>query len=1201
MSTSTSIHSNAFNFMSFIEGQVDPRTGQYTSSIKLPELLANQLSGPVVPLHLNFNPLNSGDSGFGKGWNLQLTQFNPASGVLALYTGEVFKVYVQGAETVIPEKKIDSFHFHVLSNTRYRVEHKSGLIEILEVGQGQVAMPVKLVSPQGHSVTLSYEAFGTDPLLSSINNADGTQLLRLVRTSNLMKLTLHPGTTSEAVYVLNIIGGETQSIVLPTHDSASWRFKYLFLNGLTCLQHIGTPTAGSETVSYSGKPHYFPGLTDRRLPRVESHTRDPGFGQPVIETRYTYGSSDPNNTNQHNFLGYQSDIAWSDDGLDNLYKVRSNYEYETQEYLWDVTSDRAIRTTRRVFNRFHLIVREEVMHKALLQSEDTLLVTETEYYINPSLDFKHQPNYCQLPKLVRTIWRKSNLTHPRHTEEVSTTYDDFGNVLTLRNTNGVVETNTWYLKEGEEGCPADPQHFVRNLKSKTVAPALSVYGTAPTLQTRYSYKQYQGLAGNAPWLAISDETLYKEELILQHSTVRYIEAPNDPFIHGRKSCDTLTLNGDTTTTLYEYSETKNTCTGAPVLQTVSTLIGHDKLLGDQNRLVRKSITFEHSLLNGVPLLSRDDNDVEIAYEYDLLGRVIKETVAPGTDSVASRTYSYWLCNDAGQQARQRAINVKGVETVTWLDGHHRVLKETRQDADALGGDPHAVREIYRASYNHLEQKISETVIDWEREKDVSLTSLFNYDVWGEQCSTIRPDGVEEHEINDPINRITTQWVEGMGKTITSNNLFDKPDSVRRIDLGGMQISEHIYHYDGLGRTAEEFDAAGNWTRYEYDAFDRMTKTILPDSSEVVREYVAHNREDLPIKISVNGQILGEQAFDGLDRMTVSITGGRKSIYSFVSGQRQPASITRPSGTKTEYVYKPELGDEPAQRVSVESTALYEYDSQNARLLRSVELDTTLERRYFSSGELKSEQITRAGHETYVMDYEYSLHGRLLSYTDVLGQTQTYKYDDYARLKSTQLGMLCSTFDYDASGQLIRLETVDDTFDCPQRLCINLEYDEFGRECKRIFDLGAGIFQTLEQRYDEVDRLVQRTLTDDSEVLRDEYYYYDSRSRLDEYKCSGSQVPVDPYGKLIQRQVFIFDAADNITYLETRFEGGENETFYEYGNVADPCQLTALTNSFQPDYPARLEFSYDADGNLVRDEAGRTLTYDSLGRLSSVSV
>ncbi|WP_139146077.1 hypothetical protein, partial [Pseudomonas lundensis] len=79
MSTSTTLHSNAFNFMSFIQGQVDPRTGQYTGAITLPELMANQLSGPVVPLQLSFNALNVQDSGFGKGWNLQLSQFDPGS------------------------------------------------------------------------------------------------------------------------------------------------------------------------------------------------------------------------------------------------------------------------------------------------------------------------------------------------------------------------------------------------------------------------------------------------------------------------------------------------------------------------------------------------------------------------------------------------------------------------------------------------------------------------------------------------------------------------------------------------------------------------------------------------------------------------------------------------------------------------------------------------------------------------------------------------------------------------------------------------------------------------------------------------------------------------------------------------------------------------------------------------------------------
>ncbi|MEB2519654.1 hypothetical protein SOP85_30155, partial [Pseudomonas sp. YuFO20] len=68
MSTSTSIQSNAFNFMSFIQSQVDPRTGQATCAISLPELKANNLCGPVVPLQLTFNPLNTADSGFGNGW-----------------------------------------------------------------------------------------------------------------------------------------------------------------------------------------------------------------------------------------------------------------------------------------------------------------------------------------------------------------------------------------------------------------------------------------------------------------------------------------------------------------------------------------------------------------------------------------------------------------------------------------------------------------------------------------------------------------------------------------------------------------------------------------------------------------------------------------------------------------------------------------------------------------------------------------------------------------------------------------------------------------------------------------------------------------------------------------------------------------------------------------------------------------------------
>ncbi|EPJ81787.1 YD repeat protein, partial [Pseudomonas sp. CFII68] len=47
MTTSSVVHSQAFGFMSYVQGGVDPRTGQYTVSIDLPEVQSNWLCGPA--------------------------------------------------------------------------------------------------------------------------------------------------------------------------------------------------------------------------------------------------------------------------------------------------------------------------------------------------------------------------------------------------------------------------------------------------------------------------------------------------------------------------------------------------------------------------------------------------------------------------------------------------------------------------------------------------------------------------------------------------------------------------------------------------------------------------------------------------------------------------------------------------------------------------------------------------------------------------------------------------------------------------------------------------------------------------------------------------------------------------------------------------------------------------------------------------
>ncbi|AWY39363.1 hypothetical protein DKY63_05365 [Pseudomonas putida] len=135
-------------------------------------------------------------------------------------------------------------------------------------------------------------------------------------------------------------------------------------------------------------------------------------------------------------------------------------------------------------------------------------------------------------------------------------------------------------------------------------------------------------------------------------------------------------------------------------------------------------------------------------------------------------------------------------------------------------------------------------------------------------------------------------------------------------------------------------------------------------------------------------------------------------------------------------------------------------------------------------------------------------------------------------------------------------------------------------------------------YNDVDGLAQRTLKEGTLLLREEKYGYDLRSRLTSYECAGTQPPVDPYNKAIQRQVFTFSALDNMRFAVTTFAGGTNRATYTYDTV-DPVQLVKVANT-HADYPTQIDLVYNKDGHLIRDEAGRTLDYDALGRLISVS-
>ncbi|OLU05998.1 YD repeat-containing protein [Pseudomonas reinekei] len=1218
----TAVHSNAFNFQSFVQSGVDPRTGLYTVGLSLHEVEVNDLRGPVVPLNLSYSPISTINNGFGLNWRLASTQYTPSTQIIAVHSGESFKVtgnYAGDGEPTrlkMKEQKIQSFKLYQLTGDPqgdFKVVHTSGLVEILKLtgSTPQVAMPVKMYSPLGHEVTLAYQAAGQGRMLSTIRDSQGV-LLEVLRnlTAGTVEIRLKPVQgVPLAVFTLHLENDRMTRITLPTANGAGWRFLYGLEREQLCIKEVWTPLGAHETIQYNDAGHGFPGNPGYpNLPRVTDHVTDPGGGQPPIAVKYSYSGN--------NFLGYNAPISWDSNGEDNLYKIIGAYDYSSTESL--MVGAATARSVTRTFNRFHLL-KSEVTTQGTHQKTVT-----TTYYANDTDSFENQVRQCQLPKQVVTRWELTNDAREWREDKELSEYDIHGNQTLSVQANGVTESTSYYPAEGVAGdCPPDPYGFVRHVRENTVTPAADstlvpdLQAGAPVLRTRYRYVAQPAIGtGTTPWVALAEERLLEvngqAENLLQRTVNNYINERGNAFLHGQLERRAVTLGGDTTFTDYAYSKpgaTYATFANEAVLRTIQTL-------STDFDGVTKTITEERSLISGLPVLT-SDKDVRIRSTYDVLGRVLTETVAPDSaDHTATRTYSYRLIRPAGQGeapvtelADQEVENVKGVKTRTLFDGLSRAIKEEHYDVDNAGGQPAVYRAIYEAAYNALGELTTETEIDWLERKDLRLTSRYTYDLWGQQDSVTGPDGVKTHTLDDPITFTREEWVEGMGKAVTVSNRFEKPVSIERLNLAEQRVSLHSYKYDGLGRTASEMNAARFETLYRYDAFDRMIETTLPDRAKVVREYAVHSREDLPTKISVNGKVLGTQTFDGLERMTESVTGGRVTTYEFDSSNSQPARVIRPSRDVIAYEYLPELTEEPVKRTVIPKSgtlapieATYDYDRKNARLIESAEQGLALIRTYDSQGEVASEKRDQDG-QSHEMHYLYSRTGRLLRYTDVLGQVQHYEHDATGRMVWTEFGNegspghVKTVFTYNDQGLTSSIQTVDTSGQ--QSLTITLEYDAQGHETLRVFDFGDSA-QRLSQTWNGLDQVERRLLSEGASAggatLRDEQYEYELRGRLEFYTCTGPLAPVDPYGKTIQEQEFYFDALDNLEEVRTRFAGGRNIAKFVYDRD-DPAQLGAITNS-HADYP-NIELNYDANGNLLQDREFE-LGYDSLGRLETVS-
>jgi RHS repeat-associated protein len=1163
----SSVYSNAFNFNEFLAGGVDPRTGVYTCSLIVGEIKSANLNGPSFPISLSYNPLTSADLGWGVGWSMSLVRYDVANELLTLSSGESYKARETATGLVFPELKLETVKVEKTARGRFAVIHKSGLREELEVfGSSDVAVPMRIVAANGIAIFFDYTAIDGQPVLRAVRDTQRT-LLTVARNPGQVTLTQYPGTDREARFVLVLSNDEVSSIALPT--GGAWYLTYERVGNLRCVTQVDSPLGAREFIGYQEVGHQFPpGSPLRSMAYVISHTVYPRQNQPAITKSYEYS--------QTNFLGFDDDdIRWSPEG-DTLYQSSSDYRYTSTESL--MAGARVQSSTVRTYNKYHLLLSQATTCNQSVTSEST------EYYVDPNKSFQAQPAQFRLPK-VQTL-RYENRQNKTFREEVTRTeFDAMGNRLKHVGPDGVTTLSQFYPAAGGDGCPADPLGFVRFEKQRTVI-AANAAGAASSIVVRYRHALHPALSSAAlPTVLHVEEKLYELSASGEHlhSTTAqvYFDKPDEPLLHGQLQQQTVTRNGKAT-----VSEFSCVLKGDE-LELQTTLHGFD----GTSRTSRQTL----SAFNGLKLSEQNEEGGAIAYEYDALGRTLSQTLSPDTPNAATRRTVYQLAS-RGQPASMLTTDLVGVAQRVIYDGLGRVVRVDEQDIDNPDETARTqMRTIFEARHDALGRRVEQTHIDSWDGAARPMTIGYVFDDWGQVKTTLYADGRQEHRDFDPVTRTETQWLQGMGKSVSRFNDFGKPDTVEAFNLMGESMGKVVHQYDGVGRAVSQTDPVGNTTTYQYDVLNRLCRSVLPDGQVVETEYAHHSQEPLATEVRVGELSLGRQTFDGLGRLVESTVGGRTVSAGYEAGFGQPVWEQSASGERVDFVYARDFGNRLLQRKARGLLASFTYSPAHGQPSGCIEQDEETRFEYYPSGRLKHEISIHAGQQRKA-SHTYSFGGRPLTVVDVLGNEHRTTYDNQGRATSFEQGALKAELVYSALGLLERVES-HDTQD-QRSIITHLTYDDLGRELSRRFELAGGVTQTLASTYTLAGKLARKVLNAGYEVLRDERFTYDCRGRLTDYLCDGSQLPRDTYGKPIIGQTFTFDALDNITQLQTAFPDGSNTTTFTYSTI-DPTQLIGVRHS-HGDYPPAVSLQYDANGQMTRDDQGRSLSYDPLGRLTQIA-
>ena len=320
----------------------------------------------------------------------------------------------------------------------------------------------------------------------------------------------------------------------------------------------------------------------------------------------------------------------------------------------------------------------------------------------------------------------------------------------------------------------------------------------------------------------------------------YVDDPAQAMIHGRLSTTDATVGGLRTSTGFAYK-----AVGLD-LEEERVVTGHD---GATARSSRRFCTLTQRLVRTL-----GDGEAEVAFTYDITGRVKTQTVAPGAQSAATRAYAYAFAQSADGLpvlARLEETDAEGLRYVTRYDGLGRLVAAAEMTPDA------SERRIKAIDYDRLGRRAAETVYDQLDDRELALTTRYVYGDWGEIDRTIRPDGAVTLSMRNPVANTLTTGVEGLSVTVNRYNDFEKVIEIVRVSTAGARVKTLARRYDGFGRCTSLTNVDGHVTEYGYDTLDRvvevrMTPVDRTAPRTVTTAYAPFSSAALPIEVRMNG-------------------------------------------------------------------------------------------------------------------------------------------------------------------------------------------------------------------------------------------------------------------------------------------------------------------------------------------------------------